>query len=471
MDESAARAAPRSDAELITAVASGDTAAQGVLRERHRAAARSLAGLLSADPAEAEEITADAFAGLLHEIRERSGPAVALRPHLFLAVRWAAYRRWPVQQAATMGEPAGPGPAGPAPAGTARAADTAQEPQEPMFAAPALADMVRSPLNGAFLSRPQRSCAVLWHLDVEQIGPAETAAILGLTQDGVFEFAAEARAGLRQSYLSQYVAGTARADCASAMATLGTRAEGQLTGLDEPTVAQHLGACRYCQAAAGDLSDLGESLRRVVAPIYLGAAAAAYLQASLGGLHWTRERPRTTGTARQPSRRLLAAACGLLAAGAATGLALTLTATASPPQHTAAQDRPAAVTRPSGSPAAAPTAPPDSPPTGRAPGSGLSGSSGTATSPSPAPASPSPSPVATSPGSPLTAANCAAAHAHAYPAPPPALSSVPVTPSSSITAPSPAPGGGSASASARLAWLRNSPRFGADKSMILRKYV
>jgi DNA-directed RNA polymerase specialized sigma24 family protein len=384
MDESAAGAAPRSDAELITAAASGDTAAYGVLRERHKAAARSLAGLLSADPAEAEEIAADAFTRLWGEIRERSGPAVALRPRLFLAVRWAAYRRWPVQQA------------GPGLPGAGGEADTAQDSQEPMFAAPAVAGMIRSPLNSAYLSRPQRSRAVLWHLDTEQTGPAETAAILGLTQDGVFEFAGEARAGLRQSYLSQYVAGTQREDCASAMATLGTRAEGQLTGLDEPAVAQHLSACPGCRAAVGDLSDLGESLRRVVAPIYLGSAAAAYLQASLGGLHWTGERSRPTGPAPR-SRRVLAAACGLLAAGAATGLALALTGAAGPAQHTAAQDRPPAVT-PSSPPGSAPAGLPGSASAGPAPGAGPSGTATPAGSP--ASASPSPSPTATAPGSP-----------------------------------------------------------------------
>lgn len=378
MDESAAGAGPRSDADLITAAASGDTVAYGVLHERHNAAARSLAGLLSADPAEAEEIAADAFARLYSEIRERSGPSVALRPRLFLAVRWSAYRRWPVQQA------------GPGLPGTSGDADAAQDSQEPMFAAPAVGGMIRSPLNSAYLSRPQRSRAVLWHLDTEQIGPAETATILGLTQDGVFEFAGEARAGLRQSYLSQYVAGTTREDCASAMATLGTRAEGQLAGLDEPAVAQHLSACPGCRAAVGDLSDLGESLRRVVAPIYLGSAAAAYLQASLGGLHWTGERSRPAGPAPR-SRRALAAACGLLAAGAATGLALTLTGAAGPGQHAAAQDRPAAVT-PSSPLGSAPTGPPGSASAGPAPGPTPAGS--------PASASPSPSPVATAPGSP-----------------------------------------------------------------------
>lgn len=371
MDESAAQAVSRSDAQLITAAAAGDTAAYDVLSERHAAAARSLAGLLSADPAEAEAITTDAFTRLRYELRVGSGPLAALRPHLFLAVRWAAYRRLRPEEAQAAG---------------GRDADTGPDSQEPLFVAPAVRDLVWSPLNRAFLSRPERSRAVLWHLDVEQIGPAQTAAILGLTQEGVFEFAGDARAGLRQSYLSQYVAGTPREHCASAMAALGTRADGQLTGLGEPAVAQHLGDCPDCQAAVGELSDLGQSLGRVIAPIYLGTAAAAYLQASLGGLHWTRERPRVTRSAPR-SRRTLAVACGLLAAGAATGLALMLTATAGPGQHTAAQDQPAAAARPSSQPGSVPTG---SLPAGSVP-------SASPTAPSPGPASPSPSPVATSP--------------------------------------------------------------------------
>jgi DNA-directed RNA polymerase specialized sigma24 family protein len=390
-------AAQRSDAELITAAASGDAAAYSVLRERHEAAARSLAGLLSSDPAEAQEITADAFTRLHNSLREVSGPKAALRPQLFIAVRWAAYRRLPGQPPGTAGEHADP-----APAGAGRDADASQESQEPLFVAPGLADLVRSPLNRAFLSRPERSRAVLWHLDVEQIGPAETAAILGLTQEGVFEFAGEARAGLRQSYRSQYLAETPQEDCASAIAALGTGADGQLTGALEQAVAQHLRACAECGAIVSDLSDLGESLRRVVAPIYLGAAAPTYLQASIGGLHWTLDRPRKANAAPR-SRRVLAVACGLLAAAAATGLALILTGTSGPSRNTAADSRPAA-TGPHSSPAASAPSPPGAAPTTSAPPavSPTQPPATPSTTPAPAPpsptTSPSPSPQPTSPG-------------------------------------------------------------------------
>lgn len=396
MDGSADEAAHRSDAELITAAASGDAAAYGVLRERHEAAARSLAALLSSDPAEVQEITADAFTRLHNSLREGSGPRAALRPQLFIAVRWAAYHRLPAQQPGTAGPRADP-----ASAGAGRDADATQESQEPLFVAPDLADLVRSPLNRAFLSRPERSRAVLWHLDVEQIGPAETAAILGLTQEGVFEFAGEARAGLRQSYRSQYLADTPREDCASAIAALGTGTDGQLTGAREHAVAEHLRACPDCPPIVSDLSDLGQSLRRVVAPIYLGAAAPAYLQASIGGLHWTLDRSRQANAAPR-SRRVLAVAGGLLAAAAATGLALILTGTSGPTRNTAAQNRPTAGTH--SSPSASAPSPPGATPTTSAPPtvSPTQAPAGPSTAPAPAPpsptTSPSPSPQPTSPG-------------------------------------------------------------------------
>ena len=87
MDNSSAQAVPRSDADLIRAVASGDAAAYVGLHERHVAAARSLAGLIVADSAEAEQVLSAAFTRLRDAIRLGAGPAEALRPYLLTVVR------------------------------------------------------------------------------------------------------------------------------------------------------------------------------------------------------------------------------------------------------------------------------------------------------------------------------------------------------------------------------------------------
>jgi DNA-directed RNA polymerase specialized sigma24 family protein len=359
MDESSAQLAQASDAELIAASASGDPAAFDVLRERHAAAAENLASLLAVDPAAVQEIVSETFSRARDVLRSGHGPRAALRPYLFTAVRWAAHRH----RAGQSGQSTLP----------LAEADA----QEPLFTAPDIADLVRSPLNQAFMSLPELWRAVLWHSAVEQASPALTAEVLGLDGQGLAELAAEASAGLRQAYQSQHLSG-----------------------------------------GAGDLPDPGPALRRFVAPIFLGSAAAGYLSAAemkIGGLRWVR--PGADGSARKRRpRHLLAAGSALLVAVAGTGLALALAAAAAP-QRAAAQQPAAAPAVPSsqapGSPPPAP-GPPARPRSSPARSSG-SGSRATpprtgrpAPAPSPAPSphpsapSPAPSPTFPSPSPPPT---------------------------------------------------------------------
>lgn len=371
MNESSAQAEPRSDAELIAAVASGDEQAYSLLRERHEAAARKLAGLLSSDPAEAEEIVSETFSRLHDVLRDGGGPTAALRPYLLTAVRWAAYGRRSGQAGATTQLSDG-------------------DHHEPLFTDPAIADLVRAPLSRAFMSLPEPWRAVLWHTAIEPDDLAQTAALLGVAPDGLAEAAARASAALRQAYLGLYLPGVTSDDCRSALGALGTSADGALSGRDQPAAQQHLRGCAGCQAVANDLGDLGRPLRRVVAPIFLGVAAESYLapaETRIGGLRWTRQQGTSqTGRAFRP-QHVLPAASVLLLAFAGTGLALTLTAT-SAPQASGASQPPAATAshspRPS-SPAA--TVPPASPRPRHSKTatstSGLGGSSGSGTPGSP----------------------------------------------------------------------------------------
>ena len=92
MDESSSPP-PGGDAELIGAVASGDSAAYDTLRERHVAAARSLARHLVTSPAEAEDVVTETFTRLHAAHRQGGGPDAAVRPYLLTAVRRVASER------------------------------------------------------------------------------------------------------------------------------------------------------------------------------------------------------------------------------------------------------------------------------------------------------------------------------------------------------------------------------------------
>jgi DNA-directed RNA polymerase specialized sigma24 family protein len=345
----ASQALPSSDAELIKAVASGNAAAYATLHERHIAAARILARQVAPSFAEAEEVLSETFTrlhGVLLRGEGGGAPAEALRPFLLTAVRRVAQERS---------------------AGGTGADDDIPSLGEPLFVDPEAADLEGARLALAFAALPERHRVVLWHTEIEQADPAEAAALLGLTADGVAGLGDQARAGLRQEYLNQYASDVARDDCKAVSGKLGQHLANATRGGDEAMVQRHLRGCRECRAVAIELGACRRSLRHTVAPIFLGPAAEAYLAAVRppsaapgsvdAGLRWLRRAPGQIGQAARWIRRAprqqqaLAGGIALLAVVGVTGLTLTLAASSTPDPPT---QHPAAIAPPS-PPAAAPS--------------------------------------------------------------------------------------------------------------------
>jgi len=358
--ESSSPPAPRGDAELIGAAASGDEAAYATLRERHEAAARSLARQLVKDPAEADELVSETFTRLHGVLRRGGGPEAAVRPYLLHAVRRVADERSSGQREQTAagersGRPGGTAAGGRSGQPGETAAGEGESPGEPLPGDPAAAEAESEPLVRAFLSLPERWRAVLWQTEIERADPGQAAAGLGATADGLAELGEQARADLSRAYLKLYLAGLTREDCRSAAGKLDLHLIGAARGHNEGKVQRHLRSCRACRAVAVELAGLGRSLRRVVAPVFLGPATAAYLAAAQAGPArragapagasagtWVTSRVRGMRQAARRPRTALAAGVGLLAAFAVTGLTLTLAATTAPPSHALHPDAAAA---------------------------------------------------------------------------------------------------------------------------------
>ncbi len=386
MGESSSQAVPRSDAELMAATAAGDAAAYVALHERHMPAARHLARRLLADQAEAEQVLADTFSRVHGALRRGEGPAEALRPYLLTAVRRVAYERRSGEQA-----------------GAAAAEAEIPDLGEPLFIDQAAAELESSPLARAFMSLPERQRAAVWLTQIEQADPGQAAALLGLTEAGLAELAEQACAALGQAYLKLYLDGLTRAECKAEADQLGPHLDGATRGPDERTVQRHLRGCRECRAVAVELTGLGRSLRRAVAPIFLGPAAAAYLSAveakaapagqAIGGLRWMGQAPRRIRQAPR-QQQVLAGGVLLVAAFAVTGLSLTLAANTGPSRD--AQRPVAAAVAPPSPAAAVPSSVPAPAPTRPAPaGTPVRSATPAPAQPaSPAPASPAPTPPA-----------------------------------------------------------------------------
>ncbi|WP_395655934.1 sigma-70 family RNA polymerase sigma factor [Nocardioides sp.] len=255
---------PPSDAELISAVRSGDTDAYGELFARHVDAARRL-GRQLVSAGDVDDLVSEAFAKVLHVLQRGGGPDLAFRAYLLTAVRRLHVDR--IRLTARLHTTDDLTPFDPG----VPFRDTAVEGFESDTAA------------RAFASLPERWQLVLWHTEVERQKPAEVAVLLGMTANSVSALAYRAREGLRQAYLSLHAQDVDEDACARTRANLGAYVRGGLSRRDSARVEQHLEGCRPCAAIYLELSEVNSRLGAVLAPLLLGTAAAAYLGSAGGG--------------------------------------------------------------------------------------------------------------------------------------------------------------------------------------------
>jgi RNA polymerase sigma factor (sigma-70 family) len=282
-----------SDAELITAVRSGQTDAFGVLYRRHVPAALRLARQLARSPAEADDLVSEAFAKVLDTLRGGGGPDAAFRAYLLTTLRNTLYDKTRKDKRLEFsGEMADYDPGVP-------------------FRDTALEGLEASMVARAYASLPERWQTVLWHTEIEGEAPAQVAPLLGLTPNGVSALAYRAREGLRQAYLQVHLADTAAESCRYTVERLGAWARNGLSKREGAHVRTHLDTCERCTALAAELTDVNRGLLGVIAPLVIGAPwVAGYLAAGAA-------KGALVGTAAAG-----AAAGGAVAGGAAGGAAV-----------------------------------------------------------------------------------------------------------------------------------------------------
>ncbi|WP_116244575.1 sigma-70 family RNA polymerase sigma factor [Nocardiopsis sp. FIRDI 009] len=336
------------DEEFIRRVRGGDTAAYGVLYERHAAAARGLARQLLRGEAEVEDAVAEAFTRVLSVIQRGRGPSDSFRPYLLTAVRNAAYDRGRGEKRQVV-------------TGDMESLDPGQP-----FVDPALAGLERSLIARAFLSLPERWQAVLWHTEIEGAKPSEAAPILGMNANGVAALAYRAREGLRQAYLQMHLAGGGAAEpCRPTLGLLGAYVRGGLAKRDTAKVGAHLDECADCREVYAELMDVNVGLRGTILPLVAGAGAAGYLASVPGGA--------ATGAwwGRMSRGQQQASVGATSAAGVAAAVALALIGgqeplpdppTAAPPVQPAPQEDPPPADPPPAAPVTAPSPPEETEP-------------------------------------------------------------------------------------------------------------
>src|SRR5699024_3453127 len=89
-----------------------------------------------------------------------------------------------------------------------------------------------------------------------------------------------AREGLREAYLQAHLAEADADPCRATVARLGRWARGGLSRREQAQVDGHLDACDKGRALAGELQSINTSLRALIGPVILGAAAVGYFATS-----------------------------------------------------------------------------------------------------------------------------------------------------------------------------------------------
>ncbi len=256
-----------SDPELIAGVRAGDTAAFGLLYERHADAARKVAAQYTNTPTDIDDVVSESFSRVLRALQQGDGPDLAFRAYLFTIVRRTGMdlinkgiRTKPRDDMspyeAALGYQA-----------------SSEEPAMEGFEHGLVAD--------AFKSLPERWQAVLWYTEVEKKTPKEIAPLLGLSANGVAALSYRAREALRQAYLQQHLSSAIDVNCLQANAQLGAFVRGGLNRREATRVDEHVRVCQKCAALVAELEDVNRGMRSIIAPLILGALGVGALEGGL----------------------------------------------------------------------------------------------------------------------------------------------------------------------------------------------
>jgi hypothetical protein len=203
----------------------------------------------------------------------------------------------------------------------------------------------------AFQSLPLRWMTVLWHAEVEREPPRKIAPVLGMEPGAVSALLLRARKGLREAYLSAYAEAPLRSDCEPTFPYLAATVLGTSSARDRRKVNEHTRDCEDCAKVLAQLTDVGATMRGIVAPFVL-------LGPVLGGARFPLHFPsRWAGTA--AAAGVVTLTTGAVAAVAvAGGLVSSGPSAAPPPQGTVLNRAVPASSAPAPSPASVSTATP-----------------------------------------------------------------------------------------------------------------
>lgn len=235
----------------------------GELLDRHWEAVYAYARLCTDGPQAAGMLTTAAFTRLFGQALRQSGPEIAWRPQLLLAVRriageWSADHRWEMlhPELRTAGD------------GGDRAGTLLLPPDN------------RRLLSRAFQRLSRTARVLLWHTEVEAEPLAAPARLLGIGEEEARIEAERARERLREECLQVHRGTAPRQECLLYFRLLDVTYRRGDADLD-PDLRTHLDGCTHCRHTADQLSQFNADLGAALAEGVLGWGARAYRDSRL----------------------------------------------------------------------------------------------------------------------------------------------------------------------------------------------
>ena len=276
-DETREPLSEAADADLVLRTRSGNSDAFGELWRRHYRSGLTVARNMTSS-IDADDLVQEAYARIYQSIRKGGGPTGSFRAYLFTSIRNTASGWGRSRKETTLDE-----------------FEDVEDPTNNEQATNEALD--RSLTHQAFRSLPTRWQEVLWYSEIERMGPAEIAPLLGMKATAVAQLAFRAREGLRQAWIQAHLNSVEDgSEHQWTIEHLGAYARNNLGVREHARIEDHLSGCARCTIVAGEAKEVGSRLALVLLPLALGAVGATgYLAALQSGV------PTTVALAAMPS--------------------------------------------------------------------------------------------------------------------------------------------------------------------------
>lgn len=241
----------RTDEALLLAVREGNLEAFGELYERYLGMARAIAYKHTSQPSRVDDIVSEAFARILHALKNGKGPHSYMGGYLATTI---AHLAGEFGMLAT------------------REVPSEQEHLESMGS---LDDTVlklhdSDDVISAFTSLPERWQTVLWLTEVEAKKPREVAAAMDLSSNAVSALAIRAKESLKEGFLRAHQNAPATKDCNRFHAHISPYVRGSLSQKRSDALRSHMESCNYCTSEYLSLVGINKSMRSWIFPVLAG---------------------------------------------------------------------------------------------------------------------------------------------------------------------------------------------------------